>query len=39
MISWKPPLDGWICLNSDGSVQGESMNAGCGGIFRDAAGR
>jgi len=34
-ISWEPPLDDWICLNTGREVKLQSQVAGCVGLFRD----
>ena len=37
-ICWEKPLEGWLKLNTDGSVEGGSGLACCGGVIRDANG-
>ncbi|OMO81372.1 hypothetical protein COLO4_23635, partial [Corchorus olitorius] len=37
-ISWKPPPDGFIKINTDGASQGNSGCAGASGVFRDSRG-
>ncbi|XP_062005969.1 uncharacterized protein LOC133723163 [Rosa rugosa] len=36
-VTWQPPPDHWLKVNTDGSFRGSNM-AGFGGIFRDAEG-
>lgn len=38
-IGWRPPEEGWVCLNTDRAAKGAPGLAGCGGIFRDDQGR
>ncbi|CAI0457207.1 unnamed protein product [Linum tenue] len=38
-VGWKPPVEGWIQLQSDGSVRAPNGNAAAGGLFRDHLGR
>ncbi|RYR53791.1 hypothetical protein Ahy_A06g029039 [Arachis hypogaea] len=35
-VSWKPPQEGWIKLNTDGASRGNPGQASCAGIFRNA---
>ncbi|MCI29347.1 hypothetical protein A2U01_0050556 [Trifolium medium] len=35
--SWKPPPEGWVRLNMDGSCK-EGNRAGCGGLVRGSEG-
>jgi ribonuclease HI len=37
MVCWKPPMEGWVKLNTDGAYKDESA-AGCGGVIRDSHG-
>ncbi|CAN0919129.1 Putative ribonuclease H protein At1g65750, partial [Linum grandiflorum] len=37
-IRWKPGPEGWMTLNTDGSVQGRSSKASASGLLRDASG-
>ena len=37
-IGWKWPPSGWMKLNIDGSVIGETGPTGAGGVLRDALG-
>ena len=37
LINWTLPPDGWVKLNSDGSVAAE-LKASCGGILRGSSG-
>ncbi|MCI08269.1 putative non-LTR retroelement reverse transcriptase [Trifolium medium] len=37
LIGWKPPPNGWVKLNSDGSCKDNGI-AGCGGIIRGSDG-
>ena len=37
-ISWEKPRNGWLTLNTDGSVASDSGIAGGGGLLRDANG-
>ena len=37
-IRWEKPPDGWMKLNTDGSVIGSKGVAGCGGVIRDDGG-
>ena len=34
-ISWKPPLQHWIKVNTDGSLLGNLGTTTCGGVMRD----
>ncbi|KAL4317675.1 hypothetical protein AHAS_Ahas15G0408800 [Arachis hypogaea] len=34
-IRWVPPPKGWVKLNTDGSLQGNTRCAGCGGLVRN----
>jgi hypothetical protein len=36
-ISWKPPMEEWVKLNTDGAYK-EGRVAGCGGVIRDSNG-
>ncbi|CAI0421841.1 unnamed protein product [Linum tenue] len=38
-IAWKPPREGWIQVQSDGSVLQPSGSAAAGGLLRDHIGR
>lgn len=35
---WNPPPQGWMKVNTDASVFGESRSIGVGGVIRDASG-
>jgi ribonuclease HI len=37
MIRWKPPVEDWVKLNTDGACKGRTT-AGCGGIIRNNRG-
>ncbi|CAN0904087.1 Putative ribonuclease H protein At1g65750 [Linum grandiflorum] len=37
-VKWKLPRDGWMCLNSDGSVHAGTRKAAAGGVIRDSRG-
>jgi hypothetical protein len=37
MVCWKPPMEGWVKLNTDGAYKDESA-AGCSGVIRDSHG-
>ncbi|CAL1356638.1 unnamed protein product [Linum trigynum] len=39
LIGWKPPPDGWVQIQSDGSVLSPSGSAAAGGLIRDCLGR
>lgn len=38
-ISWLPPEQGWVCLNTDGASRDNMNTAACGGVIRDCDGR
>ncbi|CAN1802019.1 Putative ribonuclease H protein At1g65750 [Linum perenne] len=38
-VRWEPGPDGWIVLNSDGSVHQQTGRAAAGGLIRDSGGR
>lgn len=38
-VTWSPPPEEWVKINSDGSLFPESHRAACGGILRDHQGR
>lgn len=38
IVSWSPPLDGGVKLNSDGNSQGNIGLSGFGGLLRDSFG-
>ncbi|KAL4393368.1 hypothetical protein AHAS_Ahas02G0045000 [Arachis hypogaea] len=38
-VSWKPPPEGWVALNTDGAAKGNPGLASCGGAIRDHRGR
>lgn len=38
-VSWKPPQQGWVTINTDGAVKESTGSAACGGVVRDADGR
>ena len=38
-IRWERPPQGWMKLNTDGSVNGNPSLAGCGGMIRDDSGQ
>jgi hypothetical protein len=35
-VGWKPPLNGWVCLNVDGACKDGVI--GCGGVIRGNSG-
>ncbi|CAN0921109.1 Putative ribonuclease H protein At1g65750 [Linum grandiflorum] len=37
-IRWQPLLDGWSCLNTDGSVKVGMRNAASGAVIRNLMG-
>ncbi|MCI24501.1 ribonuclease H protein, partial [Trifolium medium] len=37
LVSWKPPPDGWVKVNTDGACK-EGRIAGCGGLIRGSDG-
>ncbi|CAN1811593.1 Putative ribonuclease H protein At1g65750 [Linum perenne] len=39
LASWRPAPEGWITINTDGSVVHDQHQAAAGGIFRDHSGR
>ncbi|CAN1164205.1 Putative ribonuclease H protein At1g65750 [Linum perenne] len=39
LISWIPPPDDWVSINTHGSVLHQSNRAATGGIIRDSQGR
>lgn len=39
LIGWSPPPSSWVKCNTDGSVCGQDMLAGCGGVCRDSNSR
>ena len=39
LISWTPPIDGWVKISSNGSVIQDIGEAAYGGIIRDCHGR
>ncbi|KAG7534372.1 Endonuclease/exonuclease/phosphatase superfamily [Arabidopsis thaliana x Arabidopsis arenosa] len=39
MVSWLPPSDGWVKLNTDGASHGNPGLATAGGVLRDGDGR
>ncbi|CAN1750621.1 Putative ribonuclease H protein At1g65750 [Linum perenne] len=38
-IAWEPGEEGWVVLNTDGSVKKDCSKAAAGGLIRDANGR
>ncbi|CAJ2664280.1 unnamed protein product [Trifolium pratense] len=36
-IAWKPPINGWVCLNTDGASK-DNQVGGCGGLIRECQG-
>ncbi|CAN1120508.1 Putative ribonuclease H protein At1g65750 [Linum perenne] len=38
-IAWEPGAEGWVVLNTDGSVQSNCSKAAAGGLIRNADGR
>ncbi|CAL1403368.1 unnamed protein product [Linum trigynum] len=38
-IGWQPPAPGWVCVNTDGSVNSFPESTACGGIVRGDDGR
>lgn len=34
-VWWMPPPQGWVRINTDGAVKGETGLVGCGGLLRD----
>ncbi|CAI0624775.1 unnamed protein product [Linum tenue] len=38
-VSWKPPREGWIQLQTDGSFYSSTSSAAAGGLLRDHLGR
>ncbi|CAI0409128.1 unnamed protein product [Linum tenue] len=38
-VGWKPPREGWVQVQTDGSVLGDSLAAAAGGLIRDRFGR
>lgn len=38
-VSWKPPDEGWIKLNTGGAVERTNQMAAAGGVLRDHLGR
>ncbi|CAN1815564.1 Putative ribonuclease H protein At1g65750 [Linum perenne] len=39
LVSWRPAPEGWITINTDGSVVRDQHQAAAGGILRDHLGR
>lgn len=37
-LRWVKPTQGWVVINTDGSVNLRDKNAGCGGVIRDDKG-
>ena len=37
-VRWLKPATGWLKLNTDGSMVGDSGVVGCGGLIRDSNG-
>ncbi|PNX86236.1 ribonuclease H [Trifolium pratense] len=37
MLGWKPPLEGWVKLNTDGASKDGRISR-CDGIVRDSGG-
>jgi ribonuclease HI len=37
-ISWLPPPNGWLALNTDGAMKASERKAGCGGVLRSDTG-
>lgn len=38
-LSWHPPLDHWVKLNTNGSFMENSKSAGAGGAIQDSRGK
>nr|CAD1832798.1 unnamed protein product [Ananas comosus var. bracteatus] len=38
VVSWRPPPDGWVKLNTDGSFVGRDSSGGAGFVARDSEG-
>lgn len=38
-IAWNPPMNGWVCLNTDGAVRVDVRTVGCGGLIRNSGGK
>ncbi|CAI0443411.1 unnamed protein product [Linum tenue] len=38
-LAWEPPADGWVVVNTDGSVRQPDSLAAAGGLIRDNSGR
>nr|CAD1832801.1 unnamed protein product [Ananas comosus var. bracteatus] len=38
VVSWRPPPDGWVKLNTDGSFVGRGSSGGAGFVARDSEG-
>ncbi|CAN1266548.1 Putative ribonuclease H protein At1g65750, partial [Linum perenne] len=39
LVSWNPPPDDWISINTDGSVTQTNNKAAAGGVIRNSQGR
>lgn len=39
LVSWKPAVDGWVTVNTDGASKAGGGISGCGGLVRDHHGR
>ncbi|CAN1816508.1 Putative ribonuclease H protein At1g65750 [Linum perenne] len=39
LVSWRPAPEGWITINTDGSVVRDQYQAAGGGVLRDHSGR
>ena len=34
-VTWTPPSENWIKLNTDGAIKGNLAKASCGGLLKD----
>ncbi|CAN1217513.1 hypothetical protein LINPERPRIM_LOCUS1041 [Linum perenne] len=39
LVSWNPPPDDWISINTDGSVTQTNNKVAVGGVIRNSQGR
>ena len=37
-VVWRPPLFGWLKINTDGAARGRTGESSCGGVIRDFQG-